>query len=584
MKLFQVVGALLLLALSNGIVREASAAPSNQQANQQIDNAINTHYAGADIDTAEKKLLEVIKSCGPGCSPAVLARAWMYVGIVRGGGRDDSAGALEAFRAAKTADPNVKLDDIFATDLTKRVFEQAKPTPGGAMPLIGDIRERAAQPEAVTSIQCTLTAVNEVETQRPIPISCRTAPGADSVVLSYRHESSTRWRQVQLTRQADAWTGQIPCADTTQIGVLSYRLQALSAQGQEVDALGDEQDPVELNLVQETAVPPPALPNQAPPASCRPKKKVEPAGPKLGSYGDACTDVAECQGGLTCKDGKCAADVSCDSDAECLTGSCIDNVCVTPDGDCEGDDCETASRVPGNWFGLQGGIDFATMSGSQVCSRAADPAFACFEGEDPYRGLPNNNFAGGVEGGFRAATSRVMLSYERVISSMFSLEGRFGFAFNGGPESKKSEGGDNSTFNPLHAEGRAKLYFTKVYKEDASGLKGPSGFVMVGGGMAQVDPHVVVPVAECRTDTMNTGGMITISESENRCILSENRALEIKRLDVYRRLGLGFASAGVGFRYGFGKHVAAIASINAQLLLPTVGFTVSPSLGFAAGF
>jgi hypothetical protein len=581
MKLHQVVPALLLSLALHCLALTASAALTNEQANKQIDDAINTHYASADINLAEKKLLEVVKACASTCSRGVVARAWMYVGIVRGSGRDDAAAAQEAFRAAKAADPAVKLDDLFATDLVKRIFAQ---TPaGGDMPLMGDIRDRAAQPVEVTAIRCSLEAT-EVETQRPIPISCQTAPGASKVVLSYRHESSTRWRDAPLTKQGQAWVGEIPCTETKQIGVLSYRVQALDTQGKAVDELGNEEEPLELSLVQSTDVAPPSLPNQPAPATCRPKKVPEPAGPKLGTYGDACSDGAQCQGGLTCTDGKCAADVSCDSDAECFSGTCVDNVCVIPSDECQGDDCENQkqSRIPKNWFGLQGGVDFAMMGGEQVCGDDADLAFSCFENGDPYRGLPNQNFAGNIDGGFRTATARVMLSYERVISSVFSVEGRLGFAFNGGPESAKANGGNGSTFLPIHAEARLKGYFTKVYRDDGSGLSGPSGFAMLGGGLAQVDPHVTVPVAECRSRADRTTNII--SEGEANCIESENRALEVTNVDVYQRLGQAFVTTGVGFRYGFGKRVAAVASLNAQLLLPSVGFTLSPSLGVSAGF
>src|SRR6187399_2364017 len=146
---------LCLLLLS----RDASAAPGDAKANHQIDDAINRHYASADIDRAEKALMQVIKTCGSNCSPSVTAKAWMYVGIVRGSGRDDAAGAQEAFRTAKAADPAVKLDELFATDLTKRVFETT-PGPaaaaGAAMPLINDMQSRAGQPEEVTAITCSL--------------------------------------------------------------------------------------------------------------------------------------------------------------------------------------------------------------------------------------------------------------------------------------------------------------------------------------------------------------------------------------------------------------------------------------------
>lgn len=583
MKLPHALTAFVLLLVIHTVALQAAAALTDQKANQQIDNAINTHYASADIDQAEAKLLEVVKGCSGSCSPATIARAWMYVGIVRGSGRDDANGAGEAFRAAKAADPGVKLDDLFATDLTKAAFAQAQ-APGASAPLAGEMRERASTPDTVSAILCSLD-VNEVETQRPIPVSCRVPARTAKVVLAYRHESSSRWRELPMTASGSTWSAEIPCSDTKQLGVLAYRVQALDAQGQVVDSLGDEEDPEELSLVETTDAAPPSLPNQPPPASCRPKKAPEPKGPTLGTYGDACTDTSQCQGGLTCSDGKCNADVSCEVDSDCASGACIDDICTLPD-DCEGNDCNLGSRAPGNWFGIQGGLDFAMMSGSQVCSQSADPSFSCFEGGDPYVGVPNTNFAGSIDSGFRASTARVMLSYERAIASTFSLEARLGFAFNGGPESSRSLGGDNSKFLPYHAEARAKLYFTKVYRDDGNGLRGPSGFIMLGGGLAQVDPHVSVPVGECRINNQVPleGQLIELDSREDACRTSSNQVFQVKDVDVYQRLGQGFVSAGVGFRWGFGKHLAAVANLNAQLLLPSTGFTISPSLGIAAGF
>jgi hypothetical protein len=569
MKIPKVVTALLLLLAIHLSPLDAAAALTDQQANQQIDNAINTHYASADIDLAEKKLLDVIKACASACSPNVVARAWMYVGIVRGSGRDDVVGAGQAFSAAKAADPAVQLDELFATDLVKRVFAET-PGPAGAG-LMGDMKNRAATPEAVSAVSCSLTA-SEVETQRPIPISCRAPAGTQSVVFSFKHESWTRWRSLPMTPSQSAWVAEIPCATTTQIGVLAYHVRALDAQGQPVDTLGDEQDPRELSLVQTTDAAPPSLPNQPPPASCRPKKEPEPKGPTLGTYGDACTDSAQCQGGLTCNDGKCAADVSCESDADCASGICVDSLCELPD--CEGEDCALESRAPKNWFGLQGGIDFAWMSGTNVCAQGADPAYACFEDGNPYVGVPNRNYGGSIESGFRPATARIMLSYERALSDLFALEGRFGFAFNGGPESERALGGDGSKF-------------TRVYRDDGSGLSGPSGFVMLGGGLAQVDPHVTVQVGECRINREPPavpGDPVLLEPQEGACVDSSNRVFEINEVDVYQRIGQGFASGGVGFRYGFGRHVAAVANVNAQFFFPSSGFTLSPSLGLTAGF
>jgi hypothetical protein len=134
---------------------------------------------------------------------------------------------------------------------------------------------------------------------------------------------------------------------------------------------------------------------------------------------------------------------------------------------------------------------------------------------------------------------------------------------------------------PLHAEGRVKLYFAQVYRDDGRGLSGPAGFVSMGGGLAQVDPKVSVPVAECRESPVDSP---FITPGEQSCIQSGNRALGTKDLDVYQRLGQGFVTTGVGLRWGFGKHVAAVVAANAQVLLPSFGFTLSPSLGVLAGF
>jgi hypothetical protein len=582
MKLPQVVSTFLLVVL-NLLAFDAGAALTDQQANRQIDNAINTHYASADIDLAEKKLLSVIKACTGSCSPGVVARAWMYVGIVRGSGRDDVTGATQAFQSAKAADPAVQLDDLFATDLVRRVFAQTPAPNTGAndMPLMGDIRDRAGTQPPVSAIICSLDVL-EVETQRPIPISCRSPAGTTKATLAYKHESSTRWRDLPMTQSGGGWVAEIPCTDTAQIGVVAYYVRAVGAQNQLIDSLGDEENPEELSLVQTTDAKPPSLPNQPPPASCRPKKEPEPKGPTLGSYGDACSDSSQCQGGLQCSDGKCTADVSCETDSDCAAGACIDNVCALPD-ECEGEDCDLGSRAPGNWFGIQGGVDFAMISGSGVCSETADPAYSCFENGNPYLGVPNVNYGGSIDGGFQASTARVMLSYERVVAPLFSLEVRAGFAFNGGPDSPRSLGGDNSKFLPYHAEGRLKLYFTRVFRDDGSGLRGPSGFVVLGGGLAQVDPHVSVPVGECREPGVpfEPG---QISARENFCRNSANQVFEIKEVDVYQRLGQAFVSGGIGFRWGFGKQFAAIASVNAQFLLPSTGLTLSPSIGAAYGF
>jgi hypothetical protein len=554
-----------------------SAAPTDAEANKQIDSAINTHYAGADIAKAEKTLLDLIAACQNQCAPTTLARAWMYVGIVRGSGKDDIAGAQKAFSAAKRLDPNVKLDDLFATELVKRVFQQTTAAATGEMPLIGEIQARAGEEPPVSNISCTPT-VSEVETQRPIPFACKVPGQPSKVILSYKHERDTSWHDLPLTLKGKNWVGEIACSETKQLGVLAYRVRTLNAQGQEADKLGDEQDPLEINLVDQTDAAPPALPEQKAPESCRPKKpEPAPKGPLLGGYGQACTTESQCQGGLSCIDGKCAADVTCEKDSDCGSGICDDGKCSFEE-QCEGENC--ASKVPKNWFGLQGGMDFALMSGERVCDMFdsnRDTSYSCFNGDAPYVGYPNHNLSGSINSGFQASTVRLMVSYERVLLPIFTLEGRVGFAFNGGPESPESDGGDGSSFLPVHAEVRAKLYFSKVFADDARNLTGLSAYFALGGGLGQIDPKVDVTVGEC----VETPPAL---QSDVACVESPNSVVRTRELTVYKRLGQSFISGGPGLRYGFTKNIAATLHVAGVFLIPSTGLSITPSLGVSAGF
>src|SRR5688572_13071175 len=118
-------GTILLVALLSLVALPAQAQfTRDAAATKKIDEAINNHYVATDFEKAEGVLLGTINACGDKCSPAVFAKAWMYVGIVRGSGRNNQAGAKEAFQKAHAADPNVKLDMVLATPETQATFNE----------------------------------------------------------------------------------------------------------------------------------------------------------------------------------------------------------------------------------------------------------------------------------------------------------------------------------------------------------------------------------------------------------------------------------------------------------------------------
>ena len=107
---------LLCLALFTFFTLPAFAQYTRDNAaSKKIDEAINEHYLATDFDKAEQVLTGTINACGDKCSPAVLGKAWMYVGIVRGSGKNDQASAKDAFQKALALDPSTKLDVQLAT-------------------------------------------------------------------------------------------------------------------------------------------------------------------------------------------------------------------------------------------------------------------------------------------------------------------------------------------------------------------------------------------------------------------------------------------------------------------------------------
>ena len=128
------IASLCLAVLLVAVGGPAEAAPRDKAAQGKIKEAIEVHFLNTDFDAAEGLLLGTIRACEDKCSPEVLARAWMYVGVVRGTGRTDLGGAKEAFTQALASDPNVALDNDIATDEVKQAFRKLKGGGGGEAP------------------------------------------------------------------------------------------------------------------------------------------------------------------------------------------------------------------------------------------------------------------------------------------------------------------------------------------------------------------------------------------------------------------------------------------------------------------
>jgi hypothetical protein len=529
----------------------ADAEAGNAAAAEKIKQAISVHYLATQFEQAEKTLLEVPQDCvAAKCSPAIIAKAWMYVGLVRIVGNGDSEGARAAFVRAIKIFPATQLDPDLQTPEAQHLWSAAHDKQSGDRAVLG-------------GMQCT-PEVREVQTRRPIPIACSTDQPATRAEIKYREFGSTHWKSVQMGSAGGKWLGTIPCSATDLQGKLSWYVNALDQSGELIDNYGAQRQPIEMQLVETTTQPPPAYPEQDPPVRCGSAGEcptemlgtpacpgtVKPD-PTRGNkdVGEQCEQTAQCTTGLDCVDGKCEPPKSCETDTDCEHGRCVDLLCTVED--------EAAKEGPLNWLGLHFAADLALVSGDNVCTNSD---FACFYKNGDVVGSTGATFGGAntspgnVQSGFALGTMRVLASYERLLLPNVGIEGRLGFAFNG------ASSGKGVSFLPLHLEARGKYWLLGAPAQEPV-----SPYVHFGVGLGQVDAKVSVLIAQ---DCSNATGSCSPTPE----------------IDAYQQMGVGFITLGGGALIAVGPNYGINLNLNAQYMLPKSGLVVQPSLGFEYGF
>jgi hypothetical protein len=566
--------------------------PRDAAASRKIDEAVNQQYLATNFEKAEGVLLGTIKACEDKCSPATLAKAWMYVGIVRGSGKGDLKGAQEAFAQAIAINPEVALDAALATPETQKAFQDAGGSgaaqpPGGAG--AGGKKPPVPAGDEAGEMECT-PDVREVQTHRPIPVSCLTEDEATKAEIKYKEFGGDRWQTVKMRKTADGFQGEIPCTATATAGTLRVYVTAKDAAGDTIDNWGNKGQPVELQIVPETSADPPSYPDRDPPARCAAKEICPPDFPGCGAtgakrgtkgWGATCEGTIECEAGLVCANGACEQAPSCDSDADCSAGKCVGGYCDPTAGEGGG----AVGPYKKNWIGLHVAQDFALVGGDDVCSpeSQANNGFACFQDDGfQYIGFPQPGTANRIQSGMALATTRFLLSYDRVLLPNITIGARAGYAIGGGPA---PEGG--AAFLPIHAELRGAYWFGS----NPFGSKGLRPYVHAGGGMAQVDAKLEVTLLDCSSVANAAGGFdedIHLDDPNDPrmdpCLNAETGdGFLQRRLDAYKKLGQGFATIGGGAVYAFAENMGVQLNLNLMVMLPSSGFVLEPSLGFVYG-
>jgi len=346
----------------------ASAAPKDKAAKAKIEEAIYEDYLATNFKKAEKKLRGIIKACGKKCSKSVVAKAWMYVGIVRSTG--DLPGADAAFEKALQVDPRVKLDEDIASEEAREAWANAKDAMGDVGSGSDDIDLGEDDEGGEEATECTPT-VGEVEKRRKIPVSCPADPDAVSAQLRYKEFGSDSWQTLKMRKRRGQYQATIPCAATAIAGKLRYYVRTKDEEGETIDEFGSRRNPMEIQVVAESDEEPPAFPGKEAPEMCQEDIECPPGMPgceqeckggfQSKGWGTSCDESCECEDGLSCINGSCETGASCESDSDCGDGTCEDGVCKEEKTSSSGDEHK-------NWVGVQFAIDWSWVSaGSDAC-------------------------------------------------------------------------------------------------------------------------------------------------------------------------------------------------------------------------
>ncbi len=557
----------------------ASAAPRDKAALKKIDEALTVHYLQMDFDAAEGVLVGTIRACEDKCSGPVIAKAWMYVGIVKGAGRNDLAAAKDAFTKAVAADPNVQLDEQVAPDPVKAVFNKVKGGGGGGGGVPPPPPSGGGSGSGFT---CTPAAGLEVETRRQIPVSCEADMDLKTAKLHYKAFGG-QWTTLKMEMNAGVYRTTIPCTATQSTGKLRFYIEGIDADNDVAAKYGSKDNPKVLEIASETSAEPPAFPDEEPPARCGIETMEQGgSGGACGSWGGKCGPNNCCDSGLACSNGTCEAS-QCETDGDCKNG-----------GTCEKGKCMGGEEGGGgpagpykkNWVGIAFGWDIASVSSDSACAKASrDDNFACFlPNGSTYQGNPNPHGAGSISGGFSPATIPIMLTFERLFGPI-GLQARIGYSFNGGTQ---PAGG--TAFFPLHAEVRGKYWVSGTSGFSKKGLR---PWIHLGGGLAQIDAVIKgVDIADCGPGSIG-GSAYPFSAT---CLQTNPPSLAkpgtppaagqaVKRtVTAQKQLGTSFIAIGAGIMFAIAPTHGPVLNLNLMLPLPSTGFVVEPSLGYEFGF
>jgi hypothetical protein len=169
------------------------------------------------------------------------------------------------------------------------------------------------QPQPQTMQVIRHTQITQQARMVPIPIFAEVNPNVTigQVILFYRTVGERIYQQVQMQKLAAGYAATIGCDVLTTLEPIGieYYIAVLDPTNQLLGTAASEAQPYQISIVQTLTVPPPALPNEAPPAACT--AECPPWNPNCNAackqMGDLCEMDSECCAGMACVAEMCTA-------------------------------------------------------------------------------------------------------------------------------------------------------------------------------------------------------------------------------------------------------------------------------------
>ena len=519
-RLFVPSVALALIAAVLG-ERSAHAASKEETALELARKAISVDYLETRFPDAEKKLQQAIALCEPegACSDKVRAKLHASLGVIYVGGTSRRDDGKAQFIEALKKDAGVALDADLVSPEIEAAFAEARLRSGGAAPPTSPASPTPSGPPAAPSGNGDLIHTPPVEqaTLTPLPLYVELPRGvvAAKVQVFYKPFGGIAWKSMDLRTVGAGWGGEVPCLDVgSATGTFAYYVQAFDGEKNLLSWNGTRGAPASVVIKSSIEVDAPHLPGEQAPLRCPDPGDCPPEFP--GCHGSKTEEPPACEPGSACADA-------------------------------------ALPKARKNWLTLGLQQDLLFM-GSSKATCAGENEYVCFsEADTYYAGIPYDKSGDELAGGLRFATTRVLLGYDRAIGS-FTVGARLGVAFGGGPEAEGGRG-----FLPLHAEARVAYWFGS----DPFGRVGPRPYLLLNGGLAQVDAKVPVVAYE-----------------------NEQAYLDDKRLalDAWKKTGTGFLGGGVGMLLAITPRTGPLAELKFAQMLGKSSPTLSLELGYAIGF